>query len=492
VGAGNGCYPGIQAAVDDARDGDTIFVRPGTYAGGVVVDKSLRLVGARASTTAIRGGGPVLTIGTEGAATEPAVSISGLTITGGVTTGDGTVAIGGGILIPAGANGATGATVAISDSAIVGNRATPTVAVPIGPPCPGGPCGFALGNGGGIANWGNLTLLRTKVARNEAGGPVASDAHGGGIWSAGVATLTVLASSFLDNATRVVPPNGRFAIGGGVHIQDGGGLRIEDSVIIGNSVSLTSTLPGGIGMIANGGGIHVGDGSTVTIEDSRIDGNNLLVDDVSGQPAGFDAGVIVGVSTLALRNSTVDRNRLVANVAATDDNGASGGALELDGAATLENVHVTGNSTTVAAAGNAAAVGTLQVFGQNGQTVIRNSVVSGNLLRSSSTSGAATAQGGGLVNNGVLKLESVRVSDNVVRAAGPFGAAEGGGIWNGLVFLPPPVQLSLVRTIVTGNSAAGSTGVAVRGGGLFTAFPVDATQSRIAGNRPDECFGCAP
>ena len=97
---------------------------------------------------------------------------------------------------------------------------------------------------------------------------MASDAHGGGIWSAGVATLTIRASAFVANATRVMPPNGRFAVGGGVHIQDGGGLQIEDSVISGNSVSLTSELPGGIegGMIANGGGVHVGDGSNVTIE----------------------------------------------------------------------------------------------------------------------------------------------------------------------------------------------------------------------------------
>jgi hypothetical protein len=492
VGNGPGCFATIQAALDAAPDGATIRILAGTFSGGITIEKSVQLKGVGAARTIVRGGGPVLTIGTDGAATEPTVSISGLTVTGGVNTGDGNEARGGGLLIPAAANGGTGAIVTVSDSAIVGNRATPTVAEPTGPPCPGGPCGYALGNGGGIASWGNLTLRRTIVARNEAGGAVASDAHGGGIWSAGVATLTLLESAFVDNATRVVSPNGRFAVGGGVHIQDGGGLRIEDGVISGNSVSLTSELPGGIkgGMIANGGGVHVGDGSNVTIERTRIDGNSLLVDDVNGQPSGFDAGMIVGVSTLVLRDSSVSGNRVIARVAATDDNGGSGGALELDGTATLENVRVSGNSTRVTAQGNAAAYGALQVFGQGGAVVIRDSTISGNVLHSSSVEGDATAQGAGLVNNGLLDLRSVRISGNAARATGPSGFAQGGGIWNGVVFVPPPVQLQLVDTLVTRNSVESGSGLPALGGGVYTAFPIEATRSRIAANMPDDCFGC--
>jgi F-box protein 11 len=490
VGAGHGCYPTIQSAVDAARDGDAIAVRPGVYQGGVVIDKSLRLVGSGAARTVIRGGGPVLTIGVEGAAAEPTVSISGLTITGGVNTGDGTVAFGGGILVPRGAAGGTGATVTVSDSAIVGNRAAPTIAAPIGPPCPGGPCGFARGDGGGIWNAGNLTLRRTTVTGNLAGGAVASDAHGGGIWSAGVATLTIRASALVGNTTSVAPPNGRFAVGGGVHIQDGGGLEIADSLIGGNSVSLTSALPGGIEMIANGGGVHIGDCSEVTIERTHIDGNTVRIDDVNGQPSGFDAGMIEGVSTLVLKDSTVDGNRVIARVAATDDNGGSGGALELDGAAVLENVRVTGNSTTVSATGNAAAYGALQVFGQGGTVVIRDSTISGNVLRSSSVEGDATARGAGVVNNGLLELRSVRVIGNAARATGPSGFAQGGGIWNGLVFVPPPVQLRLVDTLVTKNSVESSGGLAALGGGVYTTFPIEAFGSRIAANRPDDCFGC--
>ena len=84
VGSGGGCYPTIQAAVDAAHAGDTITIGAGTFAGGVTITKSVSLQGAGAASTIIRGGGHVLTIGAYGAASEPTVSISGVTITGGL------------------------------------------------------------------------------------------------------------------------------------------------------------------------------------------------------------------------------------------------------------------------------------------------------------------------------------------------------------------------------------------------------------------------
>src|SRR4051794_39890534 len=87
VGAEAGCFATVQPAVDAARDGDTIRLRPGTFAGGVIVDKSVTIDGSGARETVIAGGGPVVTIGEFRAAEEPTVSISGVTITGGRTTG---------------------------------------------------------------------------------------------------------------------------------------------------------------------------------------------------------------------------------------------------------------------------------------------------------------------------------------------------------------------------------------------------------------------
>jgi hypothetical protein len=94
------CYPTLQAALDAARDGDTVRLGAGTFAGGAAITKSISLVGAGPGATIISGGGPVLTIGVQDAAAEPTVSISGLTITGGENHGDGPVAQGGGIAIP--------------------------------------------------------------------------------------------------------------------------------------------------------------------------------------------------------------------------------------------------------------------------------------------------------------------------------------------------------------------------------------------------------
>src|SRR5215475_13412784 len=65
VGNGPSCFPTLAAAIAAANDGDTLKLDPGTYAGGVSVDKSIHLVGAGAHQTILSGGGPVLTIGVE-------------------------------------------------------------------------------------------------------------------------------------------------------------------------------------------------------------------------------------------------------------------------------------------------------------------------------------------------------------------------------------------------------------------------------------------
>jgi hypothetical protein len=122
---------------------------------------------------------------------------------------------------------------------------------------------------------------------------------------------------------------------------------------------------------------------------------------------------------------------VIARVAATDRQRRKRWCAELDGTGTLENVRVSGNSTTVTAQGNAAAYGALQVFGQGGAVVIRDSTISGNVLHSSSVEGDATAQGAGLVNNGLLDLRSVRISGNAARATGPSGFAQGAGSGTG-------------------------------------------------------------
>jgi nitrous oxidase accessory protein NosD len=76
----------IQKAINAAHSGDVIRIAPGTYAGGVTIDKSVGLIGSGAGKTIIKGGGPVLTIGKAFARSEPKVTISKVKVTGGRTT----------------------------------------------------------------------------------------------------------------------------------------------------------------------------------------------------------------------------------------------------------------------------------------------------------------------------------------------------------------------------------------------------------------------
>jgi hypothetical protein len=507
VGDRPGCYATIQDALDAAHDGDTIRVGPGSFAGGITIDKSVDLVGAGAKATVIDGGGPVVTIGEFLGSSQLTVTISDLKITGGVTTssplstewtGEGNViALGGGIAIEPAAGYATGPTVTIANSVITGNRAAPTETLPFGPPCPGGVrCPFAWAKGGGIDNWGRLSLVNTTVSDNTAAG-VASDADGGGIndWWPGTVTLTN--SKVTGNSAIAVVPNGRFAEGGGIFADPGVQLQISGSVVSNNTASLTSTFPFDVGggdtldMNTNGGGIHVGDDSTVTIENTELNDNTVSVDDSNGEPYAFDAALHPGTGPLTLRNVTIADNHVIATVAATADVGPSGSAIDIVGPTTLTNVQITSNTTTVtSASGTAGANGAVYAGSTAQPAVITNSVIRGNSVKASSTGGPAVVLGSGLVNDGLLTLRNVLVSDNVGLASGPTGFARGGGIWNGSLFNSPPIELTLENTNVMHNTLSASPGLTVQGGGMFTAFPVTLNNSRIANNTPDQCYGC--
>jgi hypothetical protein len=490
------CYATIQAAVDAAHDGDTIKLGPGTFAGGVSISKSINLVGAGAAATIVSGGGPVLTIGVAGAASEPTVSIARITITRGVNQGDGPFAQGGGIEIPAAADFTLGATVTVSHSVITGNRAEPNVTVPFGPPCPDGPCPFAAALGAGIYNAGTLSVKDSVITDNLAAG-LASNAAGGGIWSV-LGALSVTNSLIARNRAIAAVPNGRFAEGGGMFVE-GGSLSVKNSVVRANSAQLTSTLPsfaGGevIDMHANSGGIGVGDGASALVVNTIISENAVSADNPTGEALAFDAAMLVGHSPLTMRNTQITGNHATYTVATTADVGPGGSALELNGGGMITNTRIVGNdSAAISADGVAAVNGALAVLNFNGDpklVTVEDSVISGNTAASSSTSGTAITQGAGIFNNSLLLLRRVRVSGNSGSATAPSGASEGGGIWNGVQLSGPSVQLTLEDTSVTRNTLTGSTGIAVRGGGLFTNQPVTLTRSPIARNAPDQCFGC--
>ena len=62
-----GAYPSLQPLIDNAEEGATLLLEPGTYAGPVVIDKSLTLDGQGEATIDAGGKGSVIVIETDGA-----------------------------------------------------------------------------------------------------------------------------------------------------------------------------------------------------------------------------------------------------------------------------------------------------------------------------------------------------------------------------------------------------------------------------------------
>ena len=421
------------------------------------------------------------------------------------STGDGNVtfvAAGGGVYIPGSATG-EGATVTIRNSVITGNRATPGTTVDSGEPCgDAGNCRFAQGVGGGIADVGKLTLINTTVSNNVAGGGLASDAGGGGIWTAtngGAGTLTLINSTVTGNTATVATPNGRFAAGGAIEVQDGETFSLTNSTVSNNTSSVTSSYPSSVGVFADSGGIHVGGLGTATIQGSRITGNVASANDPAGAPGAGSGALGVGFSdfcvcnqTLVLKDTLISGNR---TSTVGGDGSFAGNAVEIDTPATVTNAAVIGNSISVTShTGAAIAGGAFFAFdGEAQPVVVRNSLISGNTVRATSSSGFASVQGAGLINGGLLELHGVVVAGNAGTAKGTSGFAQGGGIWNGRPFpdASPTPSLLLDHTTVIGNRLSASPGLAVQGGGLFTdGFAVSLASSLIAHNAPDQCFGC--
>ena len=523
VGSGGGCYPTIQAAVDAAHAGDTITIGAGTFAGGVTITKSVHLQGAGAASTIIRGGDHVLTIGAYGAASEPTVSISGVTVTGGLARSSpesiplfgkaGVWATGGGIEVPPGANLAVGATVTITDSVITGNRVYATASVPSGFSCPGGfpkgQCPAAGAQGGGIYSWGPLTLVRTAVTGNSAGGGsgITSDADGAGIFSR-EGSLTLDGSVVSGNRATAVPPAGRFAEGAGIFagVPDFGPgantghdvLVLRNSVVSGNVATLTSHLPSLtdgnlLDQKANAGGVLIAAATPATVENTQLTKNLVLATDLNGEAVAINSAIAAFHEPLTMANSVVSGNRAVSEAATTTDQGAAGDALEIDGGGTIRDSRITDNySAVVTPHGLAAVAGALGLFDNTSLLTVRDTTISGNTAVAQSTTGSVSIVGAGVFNGGLLALVDDTVSGNSGTATGPSGAAQGGGIWNGTDLTGPPVQLTLEHTTVTRNSLAGSHGIMVQGGGLFSAPPatVILRGSLITLNTPDQCSGC--
>jgi hypothetical protein len=444
----------------------------------------------------------VLTIGQALAASEPTVSISGVTITGGVTHsdffGDDFFAVGGGILVPPGENFAPGATLSVANSVITGNTAAPTSAIDSTLPCPpdititciNGDLPFAGADGGGINTSGPTTLINTTVSDNRVGGPVASDADGAGINSF-EGGLTLGNSTVTGNRASVVAPNGRFADSGGVAI-DSGTLQVNASLISNNTasaaVSMPSDIPDGTQGVA--GGMHVEGGvSAATISNTTFSGNTASDTNALGDAGASSGGLQIDAS-VTLSNSVIASNHVRATSLSSGQADAGSGAGEVNG--TIANVRFTDNTVDVSSAGGiATAEGGASVFDGGS---ITNSLISDNSVHVSSPGGSADVRGAGIFVAVSLRLANSTVSGNSGNATGASGSAQGGGIFDAAFPFgpggPPGGPLTLPNSTITSNMLTGNSGATLQGGGLYIQDePLTSHNTSITNNVPGQCFG---
>ena len=291
----------IEEALAAAADGDRILIAPGTYAGGLAITKSVRLIGAGANETTISGNNgqrrPVVTVSPPSlirTGSDLEVTISGVTITSGF----------GGIR--------NDAKLTLNDSVVSRN-------------------GDGIFGDGGIQNSGTLTVDRSTIENNYG-------EDTGGLWNDGTAEIS--RSAITGNSTDH----------GGGGIGNAGRLELTRSAVDRNS-----------GNDGAGGGIH-NEGTTI-VTDATVNGNTArdggglyneegvlrmrgtAVNDnvTTGDPDGGSGGGILNDvdGTITLVHSSIRRNR-----ALTSYLGCclpSGGGLANRGHAALVHVRITAN-----------------------------------------------------------------------------------------------------------------------------------------------------
>ena len=502
------CFPSLAEAVAHTVNGDLVTLGAGTYAGGVTITKSIRVVGAGEDQTVVSGGGPVVTIKAT-SKLRPTVEMTDLSVSGGRNTGvaltgkrDGFNAHGGGIQVPyANRAGKPGATLVLRHVTVSGNQAIPSMTSPSpsGVQCPGGDCPYAGAYGGGIATAGPLTLDDVTVSGNRAAGRV-SDANGAGIYSR-VGPVVIRNSKIVGNTAEPTPHTiGRFAEGGGITIVEGSkpttvqGTHIDDNV-----ARLVTDWPDSVDMSAQSGGVFMEGDTELTMRDSVVSGNRVIADAPQGEPLVYVAALHFqhGGNGLLLEDTTITGNQLHAVVRTTENLAPMGGIVESDGHAVMNRVRITHNTQSVRTTDGSAGVSGAVFLcgcdnGDGGVTQLTDVTVSENLSAATSEAGPAWVWGGGIFAADAthLTLASSTVSRNrsVATALDGSSRAEvrGGGVWAGPLWgADPTVDLS--GSTITGNSGTVSEGGTVLGGGVYAEVPVTGTEG-VTGNLPDDVY----
>lgn len=259
-------------------------------------------------------------------------------------------------------------------------------------------------DGGGILNYGSLTLSRSTVSGNTAA------RYGGGIANFG-GSLTLNHSTVIGNTAT-----------------DGGGGGINN--YLGTITLIKSKVSGN--SAAEGGGINNATEGTVSLTHSTISGNTAT------DPRGGGGGGIHNyIGTTTLIKSKVSRNSTAS---------VGGGIKNSFGTMTLIKSKVSRNS--------AVAGGGIVNFGESGNVTLTDSTVTSNTAAPVSSSLGGPAGGGGILNGAraTLTLDGhTKVTRNTATDGG------GGGILNNSGFFIPGRDGTLTTTDSWRGTTCGNT-----------------------------------
>jgi hypothetical protein len=255
--------------------------------------------------------------------------------------------------------------------------------------------GRAPGQGGGVANFGTLTLANVTVSGNLARGSAIN--YGGGIYNSG--TLTMQNSTVTGNVADGATP-ATFSPDSGW----GGGIYNVGTLTVTNSTVSADTASTGGGLFNNGG--------AATVRAGTLSGNTAY---------GPGGAVSIGGGSVTVNTSTVAGN--------TANDG--GGIRILNGTLTVNRSTLSGN----AAHGASATGGAIGVDG--GAVTVNTSTLAGNY---------ADYEGGAVFNLGTLTVQSSAIAGNTAgQAVGGISNGDPFGVGN------PGATLSMGNTILAEN-----------------------------------------
>ena len=237
-------------------------------------------------------------------------------------------------------------------------------------------------------------------------------------------------------------------------------------------------------------------GIPTTIRHARITGNTVSAFDPNGEPAAFDAAMLVEDSPLTMDDTVISGNDVRATYASSEDVGIGGTTLEVDGGGIITNSRITDNTAEGFSRDGVAAV-------SNGLSVLNFSdepatTPSGGEQRHRRQPRRGTQRkrlgadrGRRCLQQQPARAAARRGHSKLRRRIRPWRARS--GWWN----------LERRRAVRTARGAHAQgirdqpqlahrkpLGSALDGGGVFATEPITRIRTSITDNQPNQCAGC--